>query len=350
LHPISEFGVPVLWLDGKETPMKPVSIHAPVLITTFRRPDALMITLSALAACNGADKTTVWIASDSPSSTDDEWEVNAVREVLRSDQWVHAFAEFRVIEREVHHGRAQNSKHLMELASKQWSNFIYLEEDIKVEEKFLDFLNWGLNEFGGSESISFICAGRIEPLAPSTGDFTVDQIFTGFGFAAWFDRWCEVLSVVNGPMMEILVQDRRRLREFLRKSNVRTLPLVLKGDLQALDVAINASMQITGYMSIFPIKSLAATTVTGSRASHPSKPLFFARKPSSRKDERGQKAKPYLLGLFDMTLVELALRRSFFYRIYRKAWIGNLRLNSILHRFRERVHHHFGKTHADFDT
>lgn len=330
--------------------MKPAPFHAPVLITTFRRPDALKITLSALAACNGASKTTVWIASDSPRSTDDEWGVNAVREVLRSDRWKLAFAEFRVIEREVHHGRAQNSQHLMELASKQWSNFIYLEEDIKVDEKFLDFLNWGLNEFDGSEGISFICAGVIEPLVPSTGDYTVDQLFTGFGFAAWFDRWYETLSIVKGPMMEILLQDHRRLREFLRTSNVRTLPLVLKGDFQALDVAINASMQISGYMSIFPIKSLAATTETGSRASHPSKPQFFARKSSSRQDERRQKAKPYALGLFDMALVELALRSGLFYRIYRKAWIANLSINKTLHSSRERVHHHFGKTHADFDT
>lgn len=295
---------------------------APVLLTAYRRPEALESALRSLARCEGASSSSVLVASDGARRAEDASAVEEVRQLLRLPEWRRRFGDFRVLERDANVGRVANSQDLRLYARTTWSRFIYLEEDVETHQCFLTYMNESLDRYALIDDVVLVCAG-FQGVAPKgERESFLDSRFTSYGFASWFWKWDRLVSADRSSLLQRFREDRDECKRYLTGSpSRRTTPMALRGEIQALDVQIDVALHQHGWLAVFPDRAMSRELPSSRDASHPRSRR--RRSEEALSDDRSL-SPPLKL---EVTFLDACLRFDRLFILYAMAWRLKLRIN-----------------------
>jgi hypothetical protein len=163
---------------------------APVVLFTFNRPMHTRKVLDALAACDGARDTLLYVYADGPRTDkgpEEEAQVAAVRALLREEN---RFLEVQVVEREENFGLGRSIIDGVSRIIRQHGRVIVLEDDLVVHPSFLRYMNYYLDAFEHQQKVYHVCGFQRESWLQF---FLKPTYCTRFmncsGWGTWADRW-----------------------------------------------------------------------------------------------------------------------------------------------------------------
>lgn len=159
---------------------------APIILFTYNRVNTLKVTIESLKKNQLASKSNIYIYSDSYKSNIDKKKVLRVRKYLKE---IAGFNKKKIILRKRNYGLAKNIINGVGEVLKKYSNIIVLEDDIKVSNFFLDYMNKSLNLYEKRRKIWHISAWNYDVKATSIHDAYFTRTMNCWGWATWSDRW-----------------------------------------------------------------------------------------------------------------------------------------------------------------
>lgn len=227
---------------------------APVCITVYTRLEHIKLTVAALAKNNLAKESTVIFLSDAPRDGDEQ-AVRNMRSFLSSVQSSGCFKEVRVVKRTTNN-RMFNGRDGMREALDEFGKFIYLEEDVVVNQGFLKYMNDALNFYQQDENVISISGYR--PPFSIPGDLPNDNFFlkrfNGWGFATWAHKFDPFGFEISEKYAWKVLRSYRLRRQFKSRGPdmVGMLKSELSGKIDALDVKIMFSNFVYGTYCSYP--------------------------------------------------------------------------------------------------
>lgn len=165
--------------------------NAPVIMFVYNRADHFMRTYEALASCDGAKETELFIFSDGAKNEGASEGVLKVREAAQKIKNSGDFKTVEITESEINKGLAQSVIDGVTQVIEKYGRAIIVEDDCVAAPHFLEFMNNCLEFFESDKTI-----GAISGYAPAI-DFPQNydkDIFTAYRscswtWATWKDRW-----------------------------------------------------------------------------------------------------------------------------------------------------------------
>lgn len=165
---------------------------APVLIPTLNRFEHLKRCIESLERCSGAENTDVFVALDYPPTKKyvDGWKKTDA--YLKEKELNHRFKNLFVHRRESNCGIGHPNDNLSQLVKEVClvsEVYIMTEDDNEFAPNFLEYINWGLNEFKEDLSIFAICGCKdIDTHDIQNNVYKLNTIFNAWGYGTWFNR------------------------------------------------------------------------------------------------------------------------------------------------------------------
>lgn len=189
------------------------SQHAPLVLFTYNRPEALKQTLEALTQNILADETDLIVFSDAGKKADDRHKVDEVRAYLRQ---IGGFNSLKVIQREENFGLARNIIEGVTAVIEEYGRVIVLEDDLLTSRNFLLFMNKALDHYAHRPDI-FAVSGYtadLRVLSEYPHDTYLSYRPSAWGWGTWKDQWDGIDWDVKD--FDELVNDRAAIRRFER--------------------------------------------------------------------------------------------------------------------------------------
>src|SRR5258706_1722860 len=168
--------------------MKNVTL-APILLFTYKRLDTLRKTISALQQNDYANKSDLFIFSDSAKKDIEEASINEVRTYLKT---IKDFKNISIFEATKNKGLANSIIDGVTQIIAEYGKVIVLEDDLISTQNFLSFMNAGLDKYK-SEPDVFSISGYSFNLRPPAEKYIESGYFLkrgwSWGWATWADRW-----------------------------------------------------------------------------------------------------------------------------------------------------------------
>lgn len=181
--------------------------YAPVIIPTLNRYEHFKRCLESLEICIGADQTSVYVALDYPPSEKYETGWHKIDEYLKTKEKINGFKKLHIIRRNQNYGVCHvnaNFEALLNELRGRIDRFIFSEDDNVFSKNFLEFINWGLNEFVDEKRI-FSIGGYNEVLIPNASyNVFAYQRFNAWGFGIWLDRYDKVAKYYD---REVIIEE-----------------------------------------------------------------------------------------------------------------------------------------------
>lgn len=185
---------------------------APIVIFAFDRPEHLRITLEHLSRNKLADSSTLYILCDGPkpdSSDERKKRIQQVKEVADSRDWA---GKVIVESSPVNRGLAKSILAGVTKIVNEYGKVIVLEDDLRIGEGFLTFMNSALNQYVDEDQVKQV-SGFCFPFEVDdpTGSFFIPVTNT-IGWGTWHRAWQEVDFEAKG--YEVLKTDAAMMRRF----------------------------------------------------------------------------------------------------------------------------------------
>ena len=181
---------------------------APAALFVYNRPEHTRQTVEALARNTEAAATRLYVFSDAPRTSDDQPDVQAVRDYLRS---IVGFLHVEIVERGTNYGLARNIVDGVTEVCNSYGRVIVLEDDIVTSPYFLAFMNVALGRYAEEKSVWHI-SGWNYPVDPNElGDAFLWRVMNCWGWATWVDRW---KHFQKNPQRLIESWDKEKIRRF----------------------------------------------------------------------------------------------------------------------------------------
>lgn len=233
--------------------------HAPVALFTYNRAPHTEATIRALAQCEGAGETELFVFSDAPKRPEHAESVAAVREGLRS--WVsHGFRRVEIIERDRNLGLSASILDGVSRLTEKHGRVIVLEDDITAAPGFLRFLNAGLERYASEPRVAHLSAYMF-PVARA-GELPETFFYrntTCWGWATWRRAWEDFRP--DGKMLLNELRRRGLTRAFDIDGTAyfeRMLEAQTEGRVDSWAVRWYAHNLLRGNLSLHPRDSLTA--------------------------------------------------------------------------------------------
>lgn len=168
--------------------------RAPIALFVFNRPDHTRQTIEALRRNRGADGTRLYVFSDDARNEQDQSNVEAVRTQLRS---IDGFKQVEVVLAGGNRGLARSIISGVSAVLSEHRRVIVVEDDLVTSDRFLDFMNDGLETYGARKDV-FSISGYCHParMFRLPRDYPHDVFLSlrnsTWGWATWLDRWQRV--------------------------------------------------------------------------------------------------------------------------------------------------------------
>jgi len=166
-----------------------MSSFAPVLVSVYDRPEHLARCLTALAAAEGAKKTTLYVCSDKEKDSSKANAVAAVRKVIREAS---GFREIVPILRESNYGFPASILEAWEYLWRQHDRIIFLEDDVVVAPGFLRYMNDALEKYDQHARVRAVCGWSWACYPEDRASHYFLRAFSAWGVGLWrnkqFDR------------------------------------------------------------------------------------------------------------------------------------------------------------------
>ena len=243
---------------------------APVVVFAYNRADKLKNCIDSLMACDGREKTTVYIYADGAAGDNDRPAVNKVREYLDSLENNHVFAGLTVIRRDSNNGLADNIISGVTEVINRHERVIVLEDDLIATRDFLTYMNSALDFYEKDPDIWSITGFTwpVSDFARYKHDVYYSYRGCSIGWGTWKNRWDTVDWAMEN--YEIVLSDRKALKKFERggKDMTRILKDQKSGIVNSWAIRWCLSQSLQECYTVYPTSSLVLNTGNDGSGTH----------------------------------------------------------------------------------
>lgn len=184
--------------------------YAPVYIPTLNRFEHFKRCLESLERCSGADKTDVYVGLDYPPSDKYVEGWKKIDAYLDEKEKNNGFNNLIVRRRDHNCGvgtPTSNSSLLAKEVRAISDRYILTEDDNEFAPNFLEYVNWGLEEYRDDPSIFAICSCKnIETSDIRNNVYKLNTIFNAWGYGGWFDKQDKKLRFRNHEVFKKILK------------------------------------------------------------------------------------------------------------------------------------------------
>jgi len=159
---------------------------APIAVFVFNRPEHTRKTIETLIACEGFEKSPIYIFSDGPRKQEDLPDIENVRATVRTMLGDNAV----YFEARVNKGLARSIIDGVTMVLKEHGRIIVIEDDLSVSPHILAYFNEGLKRYENDANVMQI-SGHMFPVPEL--EMEKEALFlpftTSWGWATWQRAW-----------------------------------------------------------------------------------------------------------------------------------------------------------------
>lgn len=173
---------------------------APIALFVYNRPLHTKHTVEALLRNNYADKSELFVFSDSPRNEKDYEKVQEIRNYIKS---VSGFKSIEIIENSSsNRGLADSIVYGVTRIITKYGKIIVLEDDLITAKGFLTFMNEALQSYENETSVYQVSGYMVPHKKKLTGTLFY-RAPGSWGWGTWKDRW-EKLIYNNNEIINLL--------------------------------------------------------------------------------------------------------------------------------------------------
>lgn len=203
--------------------------YAPVYIPTLNRYEHFKRCLESLERCSGADKTDVYVGLDYPPSDKYVEGWKKIDAYLTKKEKNNGFKNL-IVRRRDHNCGVGNPSSNSSLLAKEIrtvsDRYITTEDDNEFAPNFLEYVNWGLEEYHDDPSIFAICACKdLETSDIRNNIYKLNTLFCAWGYGGWFEKQDKKLKLRDHDVFKKILKSSTVFDTF--SPNVTTLASLL---------------------------------------------------------------------------------------------------------------------------
>ena len=185
--------------------------YAPIIIFTHKRINHLKKLIYSLKNNKLCKKSNVIIFSDGPRNN--TLEIKSVKKVRNFLKTISGFKSVKIYERSNNYGLAKNIINGLDTVFKKFSNAIILEDDLVVDNFFLEYLNDGLDIYKKNKSVASIHA-YIYPIKfkKKIPNYFFIKGADCWGWATWKRAW--KIFEKNGNKLIKIIDKKKQKKDF----------------------------------------------------------------------------------------------------------------------------------------
>lgn len=228
---------------------------APIALFVHKDPGRASAVLKALAECDLADRSRIFVFCDGPASADDVDAVERVRNVVR-----HAggFDQIELVENPAYSGRSRLLVDSLNTLLDQEQSVIVVEDNLQLAPPFLRFMNDGLSKYASNPNVVSVCGYSYRLSAELARTFFLPGAHC-WGWGTW-RRELPQLRLDADNLVDQLV--RRKLIYAFDGGGAEPLTQNLRnsasGDPAAWALCWMASALLSGKLTLYPGRSFVA--------------------------------------------------------------------------------------------
>ena len=264
---------------------------APIVLFTYNRPKHLKITLDSLKKNKLSKKSDIHIFSDGPKTTNklELKKIKAVKKILIN---LRGFRNKKLFFYKSNVGLKKNILNGISKILKKYSKIIVLEDDIVVNQYFLDFMNQSLDFYKKNKKIWHISGWNynlkkinVDNLNSKDGKTFFIKNMNCWGWGTWRNRWEKI--IIN-PEFFIKKMSNKKIYDFNLSDSLNNWSQLTRNKTNKLNtwaIFWNATIFYYNGLCLNPIKSLtknigldgsgANSSIQKKDNSRPSKVNFF---------------------------------------------------------------------------
>lgn len=169
-------------------------MYAPIVVFSYNRLQHLKMTLDGLEKATNADRSELFIFADGFKGEKDKEAVLKVHQYLEQYKETGRFLKVTLYLSEHNRGLAESVIQGVSKVVQQYNRVIVVEDDMLVSKDFLVYMNAALEYYETKRNVWGI-SGWTPPIE-------LDKIWdkdtyawyrgSSWGWATWYDRWCEI--------------------------------------------------------------------------------------------------------------------------------------------------------------
>lgn len=240
---------------------------APVLLFAYKRLDTLKLTVAALQQNHLAHESELFIFSDAAKTSDDELEINKVRDYIKK---IDGFKQIYTYEAEKNLGLATSIINGVTKIINEYAKVIVLEDDLQTSSNFLAYMNQALDFYQNNRKV-FSVAGYTIPVKV-TKEYNYQTYFlpraSSWGWATWKDRWQNIDWQVNS--FSEFKKDKNRIKAFNTGGSdmYEMLQKQMNGKIDSWAIRWCYDQYRSGSYTLCPIKSKVKNIGFNNMATH----------------------------------------------------------------------------------
>ena len=205
--------------------------------------------LTALADCELAGESKVYIFCDGPKNPEDCGEVEEVRKVVASRRWC---KEVEIVPRERNLGLAESIISGVNGLIAEHGKIIVLEDDIIVSEYFLQYMNEALRYYRNNEKVMHIAA-YMYPVQGNFPETFFYRLASCWGWGTWQRAWEKFEPDPTGCLR--LLRERQLTVYFNHEGAIALTGMLqnqIEGKLDSWNIRWHASVIANGGLCLHP--------------------------------------------------------------------------------------------------
>lgn len=248
-----------------------MSTYAPIVLFAYNRPDYLARTVEALLQNEFAAESDLHIFSDGAKNSDDQTQVNAVREYIKT---IRGFKLLRVYNRETNAGLANSVIAGVSEVCAAYGRVIVLEDDLITSPYFLRYMNDALQCYVDDDDVWAI-SGHLFSVEGDLPETFFIRHANSLGWGTWQRAWRKCNFDAEALLAELAQRDAGFDFDFYGSHPYMTmLRRQISGDVDSWAIRWYATLFLHNALSLYPCRSL--TNHIGDQSGTHCKPLFTA--------------------------------------------------------------------------
>ena len=161
-------------------------MKAPIALFCYNRPAELTQTINSIKRNKESAHSDIYIFSDGPKNSDDAKRVREVRDIIGA---IEGFNTVNITFREQNIGLAENIIDGVNNVLSVHDRVIVIEDDLKVSNHFLCFMNEALERYKSASRVWHISGWNYPIDSDKLPDIFLWRVMNCWGWATWSNRW-----------------------------------------------------------------------------------------------------------------------------------------------------------------
>ncbi|MBF7072232.1 hypothetical protein ISG33_02300 [Glaciecola sp. MH2013] len=241
-----------------------------VVFFAFNRPDKLKNTIKSYLSCFNAQTDDIFVYIDGPRNLKERVLTNECFQVSSE-----LISQATIISREDNLGLKHSIHGGISDVLKQYEAVIVIEDDLKLEPEFYNYMRTGLIKYDGNEKVYQISGYNYNPEEGTDAFFL--PIITSWGWATWRSRWKGFDLTTNYQSLLMTKSDKKRYNFGGSFNFSRMISLEYSGKISSWAIRWYSYVYSYNGLTLYPPQSLVVNdgfNDGGTHSSYTSSELF----------------------------------------------------------------------------